>query len=789
MSAVMAAAQSVVSDDYPQRYRDTEQNLLPDSTASATVVRWSRGGDQLVVDSLFKRRGFAKHFASKRFMDHAFLEGNIGLTRSYSRFGHDHRKLGTDAGVRLAFGDWFTPEHGWAIGVEVGNAPFSYKGVNATYMLNMSALAAPDDYTVARRVEVYGLAGIDGGYVNDERTVLTDEPADLSSLRRHMYLGMHLGLRGQWNSRGATYLFLQPELRAARPARNLIPRDGSGYDVSLGMQAGLGWRVGSGIGERSHDEWQKSPWYSHTFIQAAVGLSTPAVQDLERTRGNYYLAYPKYFMAVGKWFNPRSGLRLWGEGGYVKQMTETNKKAFSSVGADYIWNITNTFDGYKATRRLDFIAGAGFSLSHISMGAERAFFGLQGSLQMRYRFNRAWSLFVEPQVRLYKNTYLSEVGEGKFDPVAAVLLGTQITSEYYDPRLALEGFRADRRHWFISLGAGAMTPMSRMWDYRRQWSPLGRIAFGHWFTPLSGWRFSGQGNVSLAGPLNGKAFARAVAGGDYLFDATTFARGYEEDRIVDVRLLAGLNIGMGYAAKYDRNFHFMADIHAGAQMAVRVGPRLELYAEPQLGWHWGEGRKYSRLQHIYPTAIMGLNYLLEGRDPILKERPERRHFVTAGIGTGFNSRSCRNEYHHFGPHLTVNTDATYGQWWSAHSGWQVGFGNSSYRLNHEERQNNFALRADYLLNLLALLRDFGPHDERYECTLVAGFNYNFGFSKTRATRYAQGLELGMQLGWRINEAYTLYLQPLGHLSNHRLYGGSHKLDGGGTLLLGLRYGW
>lgn len=55
-------AQEVTTEDYPERYRDTEQNLLPDSTSSATVVRWGRGGDMLSADSLFKTQPYAKHF-------------------------------------------------------------------------------------------------------------------------------------------------------------------------------------------------------------------------------------------------------------------------------------------------------------------------------------------------------------------------------------------------------------------------------------------------------------------------------------------------------------------------------------------------------------------------------------------------------------------------------------------------------------------------------------------------------------------------------------------------------
>lgn len=784
-------AQEVTTEDYPERYRDTEQNLLPDSTSSATVVRWGRGGDMLSADSLFKTQPYAKHFPRKRFMDHAFIEGNVGLTRSYWRLGFDHRKLDTNPGVRLAFGDWFTPVHGWALGAELGNGPFSYKGLNATYMLNITALAAPA-YTQARHWEIYGLAGLDGGYVKDCRSTMkgdfSKEGPHPSVFSRHLLLGMHIGLRGQWNSNGATYLFLQPELRAARPARNLLPEGGSGYYVSGGLQAGLGWRINSGISERAHDPWQKSPWHSHTFVQAAVGVGTPITSGLTRRKGNYFLLMPKYYMSVGKWLAPHSGLRLWGEGGYIKENEGVQKRAFASVGLDYLWNISNTFEGYRADRRFEFIGTAGVLISHIKSGSQRAFPALRAGLQMHYRINRAWSLFLEPQLQLNKKTYLKRVGN-QFDPTASVLLGTQITSENYDSRLACENFRADRRHWFIGGAVGLKSPLSQISSNKRRWSPLGRISFGHWFTPLSAWRLSAEGSVAKVGPLNNHAYARAVAGADYLFDATTFARGYEEDRVVDVRLLAGANLGIHYAAHHDQKFHFTSDIHAGAQMAFRVGPRAELYVEPQVGWLMGHINSDTRLHRIHPTFIAGFNYLLEGRSPILRERPEHRHFLTAGLGTGFNSRSCKNDYVHFGGHLTFDSSISYGQWCNAHSGWQVGVSNYLYHYSHAENQNNLTLRADYLLNLLALLRDFAPDDGRIEFNLLAGLNYSFGFTKYQPTRYAFGGEAGFQVGWRITPTYSLYLQPLGHLSNHVLYGGSHKLDGGGSLQLGLRYSW
>lgn len=338
-------------------------------------------------------------------MDHAFIEGNVGLTRSYWRLGFDHRKLDTNPGVRLAFGDWFTPVHGWALGAELGNGPFSYKGLNATYMLNITALAAPA-YTQARHWEIYGLAGLDGGYVKDCRSTMqgdfSKEGPHPSVFSRHLLLGMHIGLRGQWNSNGATYLFLQPELRAARPARNLLPEGGSGYYVSGGLQAGLGWRINSGISERAHDPWQKSPWHSHTFVQAAVGVGTPITSGLTRRKGNYFLLMPKYYMSVGKWLAPHSGLRLWGEGGYIKENEGVQKRAFASVGLDYLWNISNTFEGYRADRRFEFIGTAGVLISHIKSGSQRAFPALRAGLQMHYRINRAWSLFLEPQLQLNK---------------------------------------------------------------------------------------------------------------------------------------------------------------------------------------------------------------------------------------------------------------------------------------------------------------------------------------------------------------------------------------------------
>ena len=138
----------------------------------------------------------SKRFENKTWMDHAFLDGGIGLQFMGTR---DHIRPGV--GMEASFGDWCTPEHGWRFGAQTGyyhvaGGKTKYAGVSVDYLMNFTELASYGSPSF-HRFEVIGVAGVEADYS-----------------RRYLHndfgFGARLGLRGQLAVNDYIYVWLEP---------------------------------------------------------------------------------------------------------------------------------------------------------------------------------------------------------------------------------------------------------------------------------------------------------------------------------------------------------------------------------------------------------------------------------------------------------------------------------------------------------------------------------------------------------------------------------------------------
>ena len=114
-----------------------------------------------------------------------------------------------------------------------------------------------------------------------------------------------------------------------------------------------------GNGNTQWGPYETNTFFDNTFINIGGGANF-AVKDANfKNAGNYGIAVQADF---GKWFTPEYGARI-GWRGLKNQIKgyESNIDKFNFAKADFLWNASNAFAGYKETRFWDFVPflGAG----------------------------------------------------------------------------------------------------------------------------------------------------------------------------------------------------------------------------------------------------------------------------------------------------------------------------------------------------------------------------------------------------------------------------------------------
>lgn len=279
-----------------------------------------------------------------------------------------------------------------------------------------------------------------------------------------------------------------------------------------------------------------------------------------------------------------------GEAGRVYVIEEkTNAIAF---GADYLWNVFNTFQGYKANRRFEVDAALGFNLLRHSASL-RLYPGCNASLQGVWNINGTWGLFVEPQARIYGNHLraFASLSAGMRVNTAGSLVGRTT------------GFAEDevRDDYFVSVAAGIYAH-ARNLKNTDMYGPAERVGFGRWVNPGSAWRVNVTSRTHKA---DAHRFVRTALGADYLMDISALTRGYDPERNVSLRAYGGTDLGVDHVER--GKTIFAPDVHVGGEVVFRLSSSMEVYVEPQLSYQFKEVFGGSLFRFV-PSVMVGINY-------------------------------------------------------------------------------------------------------------------------------------------------------------------------------------
>lgn len=718
------------------------------------------------------QRASTESFERQPFGNNTFISFATGLNSLISR-SYD---VAPGPELSLYAGKWLAPHSALRLGMFGGlsylNRPgdvrhrHKFIGGRLDYLLNLNNMCG---YYRQSPFELTALAGI---------TLATG--SNYLTKGRHNAVGISAGLQGDLRVSHNTSIFLEPRL-------TLYPGDfASGvsfrkYDLLAELAAGFTMHTANRSERRDMGQPETDSFWDQTFLQIGAGmemLATPATLIHPNMMG------PNGYLAIGKWWNARSGMRLAADAGWTKDRNATSYRHMfnASVSADYLWNLTNSLYGYDSDRTFSLAANAGAVLTaRAGNGYSKALYaGVEAGLMGTWRLTPQISLFAEPELRVYgKGLNPAYSVRNRFTVMPQLRAGVLFNMQDYDRNGYHTLFGQNDRRSFVSIAAGGNFIVSRQLFDNRGASVSASI--GQWYTPLSGWRTN---LLVHRGSYNNRLhYQYAGVEADYLFNLSTLYAGYDPERLFSLYALAGVGVGTSYI---QGNLKLAGGVHAGLQADFRLTPALHLFIEPKAGiysQHYGY-----RYKTFVPVAELtaGITHYFQQKDRHAGNTPDRTSFV--GLGTGLGLYSGSSSSTPTGKMLSKSFDVTYGHWFTQLHGLQAGLSNTHLNVLPDTPLNFLTLKTDYLLSLSSLL---AGNDDTRSVTLdgLAGILLNLPTGNS-VSKTSFGAEAGLRGTFRLNQTTGIYLQPVFRIYDsqlNRINKTRSKIDAAGALEAGISY--
>lgn len=479
------------------------------------------------LDYVLQRPNDNIKFTDKKFSDRMFMTLGVGPA-----WFHNPERIfdfeTTDFKFNMNVGNWFTPVHGWSVGLnagihhlEGGHKPF-YVGISADYLANLSALVRGDN--PSRKFEIIGSAGLE---------------YQLNRHCDHNYnvFGFRLGLQGRWNFSKNIFAYVEPRIGGyfgPGISHGIEKPSEFHYRIEPAIMFGIGLRRSDAREIREHsDPFTEKCLEDHMFYEVSVGWF-----DLKKRDGQAGIFGDHnmdFTYSAGKWFTPQSALRLNATYGKL-----THSHEFIMAGIDYVWNITSAFTGYRVHDKFELDLTAGVSGIYVSSTSGKFYPGLQAGLKAIYNITPNWGVYVEPRLHLFGRRFNDRIVDRM--PLSAVNIGLRYTigDFKYDYAENLASFREQgQKHSFITASVGPAR-------YKKIPYSIGcafEIGYGRWFSPMSAWRVA----------IDAQTFPRAAdnmnprnvcIGGDYILSISSALCGYNPHRFFDFSGSVGAYAGI-----------------------------------------------------------------------------------------------------------------------------------------------------------------------------------------------------------------------------------------------------
>ncbi len=707
-----------------------------------------------------------KHFLSDAFV--AFAAGPAFFLKSDPSQWSDYMGVRTSAYI----GKWFNGTSGIRLGAHA-------TALQQPYHPALRALSLSAGY-------MWNMHNTFMGY-NPERCFWLNAVADASlnasssKAGKSITPGIGAGLQANFRLTKGVDFFLEPRVDVFKEEYATFMNTMSGYDITPSLMAGLALRQGRDTRSQllRNDDFANTHPLDHVFIEGAFGGIVPVTAyNIKHPNANLR---PKMFAGIGKWFTATSGMRLRTDIAQYQVHETKNRTKAVSIGADYLWNMTNAFHGYKPERRFELIGSLGANVSFRG-GSSKIFLGGDAGIKGLWHVNEALGLFIEPRLQLYADNYIPHTSTSllKMDLLASTQIGLQVRVSDYQPTEAREAFEASERKDFFSAAGGIYTSASGFRN-GRSYGVTGRLSYGSWISPVSAWRLSigGKGN-----PRAGYRYAQLMTSADYISDLTTLAWGYNDERIVNLRTIIGLDLGAEYRG--GSKARFSSEVHIGGQLGLRISSTNELFLEPQLGYALNS-KDRSRWQRITPSLMAGITHRI---NPVSQRKdnaaPANAEFISLGLGTGLHT-STVTSMSPVSRKFSFDTHIAYGRWLSASKGYRAALSHTVVQ-RHGKNQNITGVSADYMFSIFSTNGHTASQDTGFRLTGFIGANLNVGSRKGYRPTWAPGLQLSVQPSYMFNDNWSAHVEAQGILTTKNIIrNSSHPAAGQLRLMIGTAY--
>ena len=716
------------------------------AVAAAALAASTLGFAQVpgsALDYMLQRPRVAKSYSHKRAFDHLFVDLGAGVNAMGTR---PNTRMGMQGA--LGVGDWITPEHGVRLGLETGlwriyGKKVKYADLSLDYLINITAIAAPGTTYTPRRFELIGVFGV-------------DYARSLCEGNWDGGFGVHMGMRGQLALSRFAYAYLEPRMGLID---DNAPQTWTehGYRPYLALSLGFGCRlpeVRTGGTPHTAHGFSDGLFLSLLGGPSMLANSHPSTWD-GRLGGRVALS-------VGKWFDSYSALRLTANATSIDQYNSTNHIKALGLQLDYMANLHNVFGGPLPARRfwIDAVAGISVNRSADDNLHPLYSFGVGGGLQANVRLSRSLALTLEPRIDVYADRYAPHTSSfHSYDVVPSLLAGFTYTYNNY-VRSSRDKASNDIRRSTIGIVGGLANRITTL-DEPRMYAPLARLSYTRWYSPTFAWRANVQGMMRGRSSITGQNFGQLLVGGDWLADLTALSRGYDRQRVLAFKTIAGFGIGADYSRTAQHNTYFSSDVHVGGQMSVRVGNGLHVVAEPMVYCELSRRLDPERVGRCVPSIAVGLEYDMRHSENRRSEveKPGRRNFVSAAVGTGFCTASY-GEMGSFGNRLSLIGEVAYGHWLDGINGVHASIANSAVKRGwSQSRQNITSLSAGYMMNMKAAVKGEQTDDDVFQLTGIADLSLAMSTHKDKDAKLTWGGKLAVQAGFRVSRSVELYVEP------------------------------
>lgn len=647
----------------------------------------------------------------------------------------------------LGVGKWIDEYNALRLGFNVttfdqnGDNNARALGVQLDYMANLhNAFGGilPD-----RRFWINAVAGVSYNLSTDDDHV------------HHGSFGVGAGLQGNVRLARGLALTVEPRIDVY-PGNNYAPHAESfgGTDVTASLLAGLTYTYdGHRYPHKGEEPFVRNGWHSHIYVETAFGYNLDVMREAMRHPSDYWQG--QLYAAVGKWFSPVHGARLWGQFARTQYGTGQQRYRHVDVGLDYTFNFTNAFYGFREDRKFEFTGAAGVNLSRRLMH-DRLFFGGDLSLRGQWNVSPMAALFIEPRLQAYDDDFLpTTVGKAGLDFLASLNIGVQLRTDGYAKATAPHKTDDDgtpRNSFAISGGLASQVGHLRNTDY---YGPITRATFTHWYSPVSAWRVNLQGMMRRK--IEGQRYAQVVAGADWMADVTAVTYGYDASRSFAVRALVGANLGLDFGRHHTT---FSPDVHVGGQFAVRLTDAMHVTVEPQMAYEFSSRFHQATLERWVPQLLVGLDYSMQRheRNADLRERPEHPNVVSASVGVGAYTGNF-GEDTSLGRRLTFAGAVSYGRWIDHVNGVQAGVANTLVRRLEGGNQHITSAHVGYMMNVRSAVTGERTTDKHFQLTGIAALSVNVSTREGYDTKVTPGLMGALQGGIMVTPSVEVYVEP------------------------------